>query len=351
MPRWDSNKHLPCVLSRLVSSLPLGVGLVLSLLTWGSPVHAASSITPTPGAGSLGTQVLPPNNNVYGITGGNNVGTNLFHSFGQFSVGTGDIAQFQTSNLIPNASMNNILGRVTGGNPSAIFGTIDSATYYPSANLFLMNPAGFLFGPNATVNVGGMMHVTSADYLKLADGNLFNAIPNVAADAMLTTFPVAAFGFSGSNPAAIAVQGSQLTVANGTGLSLVGGNRGFTYTDPDTGATPSVPGGVTMTGGKLSAPGGQIGIASLASPGEILHQTMVVGPNINGETFTDRGPISMSGGATLNVSGNGGGTIRILSGQFIMDNAFLVANTTGSSEWDAGRHQSGRDRGYRIDQS
>ena len=228
--------------------------------------------------------------------------------------------------------MNNILGRVTGGNPSAIFGTIDSATYYPSANLFLMNPAGFLFGPNATVNVGGMMHVTSADYLKLADGNLFNAIPNVAADAMLTTFPVAAFGFLGSNPAAIAVQGSQLTVANGTGLSLVGGNRGFTYTDPDTGATPSVPGGVTMTGGKLSAPGGQIGIASLASPGEILHQTMVAGPNINGETFTDRGPISMSGGATLNVSGNGGGTIRILSGQFIMDNAFLVANTTVSSD-------------------
>ena len=54
----------------------------------------------------------------------------------------------------------------------------------------------------------------------------------------------------------------------------------------------------------------QIGIASLASPGEILYQTMVAGPNINGETFTDRGPISISGGATLNVSGNAPAPMR-----------------------------------------
>src|SRR5262249_53435614 len=145
--------------------------------------------------------------------------------------------------------------------------------------LFLMNPAGFLFGPNATVNVGGMMHVTTADYLKLADGNLFNAIPDVLADAMLTTSPVASFGFLGSNPAAIAVQGSQLTVASGTGLSLVGGNTGFHYTDPNTGMSASVPDGVTMTGGRLSAPGGQINLVSMGSPGEISSTTLTPGPN------------------------------------------------------------------------
>ena len=42
----------------------------------------------------------------------------------------------------------NILGRVTGGNLSNIFGTIQT-TGFGNANLFLMNPAGFLFGPNA----------------------------------------------------------------------------------------------------------------------------------------------------------------------------------------------------------
>ena len=87
-----------------------------------------------------------------------------------------------------------------------------------------MNPAGFLFGPNATVNVGGMVSFTSADYLRLADGVRFNAIPNTTADALLSAAPVAAFGFLGSNPGAITVQGSQLAVTEGTGISLVGGN-------------------------------------------------------------------------------------------------------------------------------
>jgi filamentous hemagglutinin family protein len=287
-----------------------------------SAAYAATSITPSPGAGSLGTQVLPPTNRVYGITGGKTVGTNLFHSFGQFNVATGDTAQFQTPNLTANPSISNILGRVTGGNPSAIFGTIDSATYYPAANLFLMNPAGFLFGQNASVNVGGMFHVTTADYLKLADGNLFKATPDVAADALLTSFPVAAYGFLGSNPAAIAIEGSQLTVATGTGLSLVGGNRRFNYTNPDTGETGSVPDGVTMTGGRLSAPDGQINIVSVASAGEISATDFL--PTL-GMTM---GPIALSQGASVDVSGDGGGVIRIRGGQLTIDNASLMANST-----------------------
>ena len=58
--------------------------------------------------------------------------------------------------------------RVTAGNPSVIYGIIQ--TNGPgglgNANLFLMNPAGFLFGPNATLNVGGMVAFTTADYLR-----------------------------------------------------------------------------------------------------------------------------------------------------------------------------------------
>src|SRR5678816_497817 len=130
--------------------------------------HSATSITPTSGAGQLGTTVTQ-NGNVYGITGGKQVGNNLYHSFGQFSVGTGAVAQYQTTNLVPNASMQNILSRVTGGSPSSIFGAIDSATYYPNANFFFMNPAGILFGPSATINVGGMVAFSTADYLRLTD--------------------------------------------------------------------------------------------------------------------------------------------------------------------------------------
>lgn len=302
--------------------------LWLSYLPIAIQAHAATSVTPTSGAGSVGTTVTQ-NGNVYGITGGKTAGTNLFHSFGQFSVATADTAQFQTSNLASNAAISNILGRVTGGNPSAIFGTIDSATYYPSANLFLMNPAGFLFGPNATVNVGGMMHATTADYLKLADGNLFRAAPDVAADAVLTTSPVAAFGFLGSNPAAISIQGSTLLVAEGKSLSFVGGNQGFTATDPDSASPISVPGGITVTGGSLSASGGQINLVSVASAGELLTGTLAHAPNINGQSFSNLGAIHISEQSVIDVSGNGGGTVQIRGGQFLLDNSTISANVTG----------------------
>src|SRR5678816_512500 len=149
----------------------------------------------------------------FDITGGMRPGNgpNLFHSFGDFNVPSGNIANFLNDSGLPTS---NILGRVTGGNISNIFGTIQT-NGFGNANLFLMNPAGFLFGPNATVNVGGMVSFTSADYLRLADGVRFNATPNPAADALLSASPVAAFGFLGSNPGAITVQGSHLAVPEG----------------------------------------------------------------------------------------------------------------------------------------
>src|SRR5215471_13737511 len=188
-----------------------------------SLVQAASPITPS----GLNTQVTlsatpPAGKTQFDITGGTRPGggPNLFHSFGLFNVPNNNIANFLNDSGLPTS---NILGRVTGGNISNIFGTIQT-TGFGNANLFMMNPAGFLFGPNATVNVGGMVAFTSADYLRLGDGKLFNATPNPNADALLSAAPVAAFGFLGSNPGAITVQGSQFTLAQGTGISLVGGN-------------------------------------------------------------------------------------------------------------------------------
>ena len=77
-----------------------------------------------------------------------------------------------------------------------------------------MNPAGIVFGPNASLNVGGSVSFTTADYLRLTDGASFNAIPGPA-DAAISSAPVAAFGFLGSNPAAITVQGGQLASRKG----------------------------------------------------------------------------------------------------------------------------------------
>src|SRR5215467_1691065 len=174
--------------NRLILSFILGCSLVLAFNPT-SLVQAASPIT----SSGLNTQVTlsatpPAGKTQFDITGGTRPGggSNLFHSFGQFNVPTNNIANFLNSGSIdpgnPNVILpsglptSNILGRINGGNPSSIFGMIQTngPGGFPTANLFLMNPNGFLFGPNATINVGGMATFTTADYMRLTDNARFS---------------------------------------------------------------------------------------------------------------------------------------------------------------------------------
>src|SRR5438105_14177332 len=149
--------------------------------------------------GTLGTAVTR-HGNIYAITGGTRPGNgpNLFHSFDRFSVGTGDTASFTG----PQTGITNILSRVTGGQRSDIDGTLRSEI--PGAHLYLLNPAGVLFGPNASLDVSGSFHVSTADYLRLADGARFSA--RLSETSTLSVAPPAAFGFLGPQPATITVQ-------------------------------------------------------------------------------------------------------------------------------------------------
>ena len=214
-----------------------------------------------------------------------------------------DTARFQTGLVDPvaDATVLNILGRVTGGNPSRLLGTIDSASYYPSANLFLMNPSGIVFGPNATLNVGGSVTFTTANYLRLveADGTsagLFHA--NLAEASLLTAAPVAAFGFlsleAGVTRGTITVQGSALSVPSGQSITLVGGDV----------VIGSGVAGETAQAANVSAPNGQIRLASANSPGEFLQTDLSPTPNINGVSFTSYGSVHLAPGSTIKVAGS-----------------------------------------------
>ena len=285
----------------------------------------AQVVVPPITASGLNTQVGAPINVPGGkvqhdITGGTrpNNGPNLFHSFGEFGVPTNNIANFRNDSAL---ATSNILGRVTGGNPSNIFGMIKT-TDFGNANLFLMNPAGILFGPNATLNVGGSVHFTTADYLRLTDGVRFNAIPDTAADALLSTAPVAAFGFLSSSPAAISVQGSMLSVVPGESISLVGGNISIQAGTLDDGTNQPT---------QLSAQGGQIRLVSVASPGEILHPTLDIAPNIDSQIFTSMGTIAISANAVIEASGDPGGTVLIRGGQLVIADATISADTADAN--------------------
>ncbi len=114
----------------------------------------------------------------------------------------------------------NIVGRVIGGEVSTIDGTLrtnnplDAADpmNFGSANLWLVNPSGLLLGPNARIEVGGSVSMSTADYLRFeGQASLFDMLSAPDSLGPLSVAPVAAFGFLGPElPAPITVQGSIL---------------------------------------------------------------------------------------------------------------------------------------------
>jgi len=257
-----------------------------------STAHAAT--TNITADGTLGTTVTP-SGNVYDIGGGTIKGTNQFHSFGQFSIGAGDVANFTGP-----AGIQNIIGRVTGGTVSEIDGTVASSI--AGANLFLLNPAGIMFGPNASLAIDGSFHATTADYIGLADGARFNAVPS-AADALLTAAAPAAFGFLNSAPAPIeVVTPGLLHVPVGATLSFVGGEVDIGATD---GSIPAY----------VLAPAGRVNLVSVASPGEATFD----GIGFNVDNFAQLGDINIRGGSIVD-----GNEVFIRGGRLTIDESVIM---------------------------
>ena len=144
----------------------------LFILGWLSAAAGAASAQPiTPAADGTNT-VVTPNGNRYDISGGSLGGdkANLFHSFTEFGLGSG-----QTANFLTNPNIQNILGRITGGNPSLINGLIQVTG--GNSNLFLMNPAGLIFGPSSSLNVPGSFNATTATGIGFGN-QWFSAVGN-----------------------------------------------------------------------------------------------------------------------------------------------------------------------------
>jgi filamentous hemagglutinin family protein len=116
---------------------------------------------------TLLTVVSSPDSRNFAIDAGSRSGANLFHSFRQFSVPTGSSVVFNHA-----TDIQNIFSRVTGGNSSTIDGLIQASG---SANLFLLNPSGIVFGPNAQLNIGGSFLGTTASSIKFGGGVEFSA--------------------------------------------------------------------------------------------------------------------------------------------------------------------------------
>ena len=134
----------------------LGLVYTAGSMALTKPGLAQNIITPDTTLGTEASQVVPlaPLPTIDLIQGGAVREQNLFHSFEQFNIGEGNRAYF----IAPSADIANIFARITGGNPSEIFGVLGTRQADLSrsnADLFLINPNGILFGENSALDVGG----------------------------------------------------------------------------------------------------------------------------------------------------------------------------------------------------
>ena len=260
--------------------------------------------------GTLGTSInLSGPNFQIGANLGQQHGPNLFHSFRDFNLSSHESATFSGPN-----SVQNILSRVTGGNPSHIDGLLRSTI--PNADVYFLNPYGIMIGPNARLDVQGSFHASTADYLRLQDGGRFDArLPN---DSLLTVAPIEAFGFLTETPAPITLQSSQLFVPTGKTLSLIGGEllmKGdFPSDDPFETFHPDYT-------SKLFSEFGRINLASLASRGEVIptQSSLVMNAQKAGNITVHN--------TWIGVSGDGAGDLFIRGGYVELKNSELEGDS------------------------
>ncbi|MBN3871107.1 filamentous hemagglutinin N-terminal domain-containing protein [Nostoc sp. JL33] len=229
--------------------------------------------------------IIPSKNDVSNILidGGASRGANLLHSFKEFNIGEKERVYF--TNPI---GIKNILSRVTGGKRSEILGTLG---VLGNANLFLINPNGIIFGPNASLSLNGSFVGTTANAIGLANGDIFSANPVKNLPTGLLNVNPSAFLF---NQIAAPIQNNSagLSVDDNRSLLLIGGK-------------------VEIDGGSLNALGGRVELGGLAQEG-------TVDLNISGDNFSLNFPaniapadVSLTNGAEVNVASSGGGSIAI----------------------------------------
>ncbi|WP_413167263.1 filamentous hemagglutinin N-terminal domain-containing protein [Capilliphycus salinus ALCB114379] len=250
---------------------------------------------------------VTPEGNIFRVEGGTQAGGNLFHSFQDFSIQTGSGVFFNNA-----VDIQNIISRVTGGNLSLIDGLIQANG---AANLFLINPNGIIFGPNAQLNIGGSFVSSTANSLIFNDGQVFSAINPQNPPLLSVNVPI---GLQfGSTPSAITNRSQAigigldrnpaptgLQVQPGQNITLVGGN-------------------INLEGGNLTAFGGTIEL------GTVNNGFWQLG---NGTSFNSAasGQILLSENSQVTTNGLSGGAINLQSGKITLTNGSgLAANTLG----------------------
>jgi filamentous hemagglutinin family protein len=238
---------------------------------------------------ALGNEKSVLNSNV--IEGGAQRGSNLFHSFQEFSIGAGQRIDFANP-----SGVNNILTRVTDA-PSSINGILG---VLGNANLFLINPNGISFGTEARLDLAGTFVGSTANGIKFSDGLVYG-VDSPAVALLTTTVPV---GLQfGSQPSGISLKDSTnllardaITNYGGSSFLLIGGD-------------------INLTNSRLVSPESKIELVAIAGTGSIgIDPFKLLNPrelSVTVPAGLTRSDITIKDGSVLNTSGAVSGAVGL----------------------------------------
>jgi filamentous hemagglutinin family protein len=274
--------------------------------------------------------IVTPQGDIKVIDGGTVQGNNLFHSFEQFSIPKDNIVLFNNSQTVQN-----IFSRVTGLSASNIDGLIKANG---TANLFLINPNGIIFGQNARLDVGGSFFASTANGVKFADSFEFSTTNSQNSQAKPLLSVSVPIGLQYDNKSgAIRVQGTgQGLVAPSSANSPIIRNNNVTGLRVQPDKTLALVGGdVTLDGATLTAEQGRVEIGSVASGLVRLNPTDHTNQStLSYEETSSFKDIQISQQALVDSSGARGGSIAI-QGKLISlsDGSVILSQNSGSQTW------------------
>lgn len=287
-------KHLYKTASTVASTLLLSLAF--------TPVAQGQIV---PDATLPNNSIVTPNSNVMTIEGGTTTGGNLFHSFSEFSVPTGSEAFFNNA-----TNIDNILTRVTGGNISNIDGLIRANG---GANLFLLNPSGIIFGPNARLDIGGSFIGGTADSVIFEDGSFLGATEPQSKPLLTISVPLGLQMGASSGNIQVLGTGHKLSQELSEGVFGQPLNRNDTSTglQVSAGNTLALVGGnIALDGGILTGTDGRTELGAVSAGNLVKLKPTPLGWMLDYSDVSQFGNIQLTGQSLVEASEIGAIRVR-----------------------------------------
>ncbi len=253
------------------------------------------------------------------ISGGTEAGQNLFHSFEQFSIPTGETAYFNNG-----TNIQNIFSRVTGTSSSNIDGLIEANG---ATSLFLLNPNGIIFGSNASLNLTGSFIATTANSISFSDGTQFGKTDQTT-PLLTVSVPIGLNLNSSSGDINILGRGNNTVARNF--IPILSNNTATTGLKVQPQQTLAIVGGnLKLEGAILSALGGNVELGSINN-GTVRLTPLTNGWSLNYDGVNSFKNILLSQRSLVDASGLESGSIQVQANRIqISDSSLLLIQNQG----------------------